>query len=776
MKLFFKHLTRSIAKRPIQPLILILTVSLAIAISSLALSVEEALVRETAAKQTEKYGSAELTVSLNGYSDSRFMFTRRAEELLGERVSVAGLYELPMLFDSGTTAIFAAATDFHEVGNVFSLRFTEYGEVAESTLADTALISQRLADERDLSVGDSFTAAILGSERTYTVEAISLYPFAADYDVLVDISGVIHLLGSNSLVISALGEEFRPCSTVYIDVAEGYTIEECKAILSTDPDFADNSFKSVADAVKESANTDTMSSIVDIAVLLTAILSAAVTFCCFYILSVERSEENAIFVAAGASPGIMSLMQYLEITVYWGIGCAIGTVLSFPFSGIANRIAKLDYAVISPSAVGMLKSGAFLLLAAYVTVTLFILSKRSKLKGRVAIAPWSYLPPVCITAALLVASFVVSGKPMFIVGILAVVCTLITAFFCVPKAVCLAAELLGGATDKHLGKNDGNFSAPLHYAVKNLFSVRHLHNFSRLTALLTAITLCASLVIFSAHGFKKVSANIFSADLAVINATESCHTAVLSCENAERVDKVMLGTATKPDGVSVYAISVSNTAVLSDLIDVSATPKGNKAVISTDQALLFSLEVGDPYTVTVDGRALELEIAEISAFGISAIVFDCEYFGIPSNMLAVKAADGCSEQELLLELTAVTASELAAITPVDDLLESRVSVVDVYLSAANLMLGAIVAFSLIGILDNLAQSYRTRRDEFELYSVCGMTQGSIRRMKAIEVALSAGFGILAGILCAIICALAINRAMIAYNFDMFISLSKLFAP
>ena len=143
-------------------------------------------------------------------------------------------------------------------------------------------------------------------------------------------------------------------------------------------------------------------------------------------------------------------------------------------------------------------------------------------------------------------------------------------------------------------------------------------------------------------------------------------------------------------------------------------------------------------------------------------------------MLAVKAAEGYSEQELLLELADVTASELAAIAPISSLLETRINVINVYLSAANLMLCAIVLFSLIGMLDNLSQSYRTRRQEFELYALCGMTRGDIRRMKSAEIAFASAFGILLGILCAVVCAIAINRAMIAYNFDMLKSCGKLF--
>ena len=53
-----------------------------------------------------QYGKADIAVTLNGESRSRFMFTHEVNELLGEKARVAGCYELPLYLDEGEQTAF----------------------------------------------------------------------------------------------------------------------------------------------------------------------------------------------------------------------------------------------------------------------------------------------------------------------------------------------------------------------------------------------------------------------------------------------------------------------------------------------------------------------------------------------------------------------------------------------------------------------------------------------------------------------------------------------
>jgi hypothetical protein len=84
MMIFIKHLLRSIRKKPLQPIILVATLMLSVAISILVFSLDDALISEATEGQAARYGTADVTVGLSGNSLSRFMFADKAEELLEE--------------------------------------------------------------------------------------------------------------------------------------------------------------------------------------------------------------------------------------------------------------------------------------------------------------------------------------------------------------------------------------------------------------------------------------------------------------------------------------------------------------------------------------------------------------------------------------------------------------------------------------------------------------------------------------------------------------------
>ena len=320
MKLFFKHLFQSIRRKPAQPAVLIATLAIAVGVSIMSFGLSTAFSEERISAELEQYGSTDISVSLNGTSKSRFMFTDEVRALLGDRANVAGIYELPLLSGEGKKLSFAAATDLFEIENIFNFSFTEYREVKKAEISEVAFISSDFAKEHGLGVGDVFDSELLGGEKSYTVAAISPTGYLASYDVMLDIGGVMAVLGEDSLFVSALGDSFRPASTIYIDVKNNADIEECKELLSKNQSFADKTLLAIEDNAESESDIETMQILVNVARSFAAILSVAVTFCCLYILAAERSEENQSFRVAGARVLHLNLLQYAEVLIYWLVG------------------------------------------------------------------------------------------------------------------------------------------------------------------------------------------------------------------------------------------------------------------------------------------------------------------------------------------------------------------------------------------------------------------------------------------------------------------------
>ena len=382
MKLFFKHLARSILKKPLQPIILVFTLMLAIAVSIFSLAMRDALESETNLSQAAKYGNAQITIGLNGASSSRFMFAEDAEALLGADGVAAGIFELPLFVGEENKTVFGVAVDFTQIGKIFNFSFIEYGSVTPSTVGQSAFITKTFAEENALKVGGMFEVTVFGEVKSYTVCGISRDAFMDGYEVMVDITGVIRLITDSSPLLSALGDDFKPSSTIFIHLNDGIDIHPCMEKLQAHKQFAEKTLSNVSEIVQAQSNANNLSYIIDVSVVLAAVLAASVSFCCFYILSSERTEENYAFTLSGAKPWMLNGLQYAEIVLYWILSSALGCLFAMPMTRWLFSLAGFRYADAALRPILMVIGSGILLLVALATVTVFILSQKLKRKNK----------------------------------------------------------------------------------------------------------------------------------------------------------------------------------------------------------------------------------------------------------------------------------------------------------------------------------------------------------------------------------------------------------
>ena len=120
MKLLLKHLLRSIRQKPLQPIILLLTLTLAMATAIFAFTLDDMIADDIDAAQSAKYGNASLMIRVGNSSDSRFLFVDDVIDVLGEDVKAVGAYDLPLILDQTDTTI-AVATEFERFSEIFSV-------------------------------------------------------------------------------------------------------------------------------------------------------------------------------------------------------------------------------------------------------------------------------------------------------------------------------------------------------------------------------------------------------------------------------------------------------------------------------------------------------------------------------------------------------------------------------------------------------------------------------------------------------------------------------
>lgn len=742
MKLFFKHLSCSIKKRPLQPFIMVLTIMLAVIVCVLSLSINEFASKEVNGEQKTMYGNADVTVGINSSNQSRFMFTRTAKEILGDTASVSGAYELPVFTGFGKNVRFAVAVDFSEINQTFSFEFSEYREIYQADVNSVALVTREFAKKENLKLGDSFTATVLGYEKEYTVYAISELPFINNYELMVGINGVMRLLYNDSLLVSALGDEFKPCSTVYISFYDDANIQDGINKLKEHREFSNKTFTVVTDTVKNASSSESLLLSVYVIIAMAVCLCVAVVFCCFYILSYQRANENAVFKSVGATPWRLNLITYAEIIAYWFVGSLFAVALSYPL--VLMVFSKVGFRFITPffSVSSAIIGCAIILACSLLTAIAFTISERVK-KRAVRTAGLS-LTTFILFVVFFILLFVVPKVYAFTISMIAEILFLLFMFTFLPNFFKTTTSLIDRwATARAIAQKQKNIARL--YAFKNAQKVSVLQNTARLWVLLLIIVLSVSTSLISAETILADNRVFIKGDYIVSNATERCAEKIESVDGVDGAYSLYMVTGEMEKNRTVFMFSSNHVQAFDNLVALPALPQGNQAYISLGYAKMMEITAGDKLSVTVGKDDIELEICGVLQTTVNLIVFNSEHFNFPYNAVTVVGKAGGDLQKLYSDLSSALALEMTTVISLNDYTKHKIATSEVYLNCAYVLLPFVLSFAIIGILDNLLESYRSRKEEFELFVSAGMSKGQVRKMIFYEILYLFAFGLTVGV-------------------------------
>lgn len=763
MRLFFKHLLRSVRGKPTQPLILILTISLCVVMITGTLTIKEGLIEERRLVEEAKVGSAELKITLTGNSDTRFMFTEDVKRVLGEKTEVTGYYDVLMSSEEGDP-IFSVAVDFTEAHRILDFKFTEYSPVPETERAHAAFISREFAKNNSLGIGDEVVFRLFGKEKTYTVYGISPTGFLGSSPVMVDISSIVRALASSSAFAAAIGEDFKPYSTLLVDLSDGAEVAKAFSLLKADEAFSDRNVEDVSHKGYSGSSDKILDVLISFVVALSCILSSVVCYACFAILSSERCEENYVFVAAGAKPSLLALMQYAEGILYWLCGSVVGVIICPPILELSRVVIGFNYAVCHMKPANTAISCLIALASVVFTVTVFVFSSGKERKRN---AKWAF-PLVFVLALILsLACFTAPLKLRIVFTAAATAAILVFIFLLSSRLLKILLKSVKRALDQRIAEGKDALKPSLSYALKNMLSVRQLHNVTGMLALLVGTVLAICYAINGLDGNAKTVERMINADYVVLNGTERCYEKIDSLDSVESVTRLYLSQTRYEDSADTNFLSVSDKSALGEHIPVSKLPKGNEAVISYAEAKCHSLSVGDSFTVFHNDIELDLVVSEIVKTRYYFVLFNCENFGIEYNMLVPNRNEEVSEEKFLEEVTVATTEEIASVAETDKLFEQRKTLVKVYSGSGDVLLASVIIFSVIGIINSLLECYRSRREELRLYRTAGMTAADVRRMKLFEILLTVIYALLLGVFGFGFILLIMNEGLLSMGFDLF---------
>ncbi|MFW6691986.1 ABC transporter permease [Streptomyces sp. MAR4 CNX-425] len=208
------------------------------------------------------------------------------------------------------------------------------------------------------------------------------------------------------------------------------------------------------------------------------------------------------------------------------------------------------------------------------------------------------------------------------------------------------------------------------------------------------------------------------------------------------------------DGVPLQGIDARGAAQTTALDPVAGDVAGlTGRTVALPEGAAGGRGVGDTVEVRFgDGTKADLRIAVLfdGRDGYDTVFLPVDLLaghtdgGLPQQVL-VRAEDGVGAAGLTASLEKVLADHPGtAVTDRDELIEANIEDTETQAWVNYLILGMIVAYTAISVVNNLVLSVSGRRREFGLQRLAGATRRQVLRMLTIEALIVAGIGVVLG--------------------------------
>ncbi|MCQ2602548.1 MAG: ABC transporter permease, partial [Clostridia bacterium] len=662
---------------------------------------------------------------------------------------------------------YGVATDLRSVSNIFELNFLKAMPLRTNEIVNSVFVSDEFAKENNSYVGQTITLTILGTQKEFTIVGISQYKLLGEYSLMIDISTLVSLIVKNSTTEMLLGDEFIPATKIFVDV-DGDVTEAMDKILSSD-DYENAILSRITseDTEERSLFASASKTIVLLIIMLTVIFTFAVIYVCFAVLTAQRKEENALFYAAGARSYMLNTLSAAEMLIYWIVGGCIGIALSYAIAKLYVLVGNFHYCQGNIETWTIFASLGITLAAAEGSMGIFILTDRiRKNKEKKHIVKKEFKAGIQLAAAMFGVAVLLTGLS-FIENATAKKICAIAGVFLLCVTVFFGTKQTFPKIAKKMSENK-KLSVTWRYAIKNASKVDSLASTSSVVALLIVVMFAVSVVY--AYSAKSVvhDTNYFVGDYLVENLTESGINSLYDSENIDAVYGVFFDTANRVDDDFTYImISANSVDAIAPHLHFDTMPEGNEVYMCKELALHAGLEMGDTIEVTMRGLQYDFVYAGNIAAGGSRVFFNYVDMGFAPTCYEVIGANGVSAETVKDSIASALVFENATIVPATALTKEAVDVAERYVVCIEFIATFLLIFSLVGIIDNIVSSYRSRRDEFACFMSAGMNNKNIKNLKASEIAFACIFAVVVACICSGLTFACIHQIIRAFSDNMF---------
>ena len=746
--MFIKSILHSVKRKVGEPILILVTLMLAVAVFIAALSLRSSVETRLLDAYRSLSGSAELeaafTEDFSAYytteDSAEFLQLKESAEKYG---TLHGGYRFALSVEkSGREYARAYSTDIKELLSYNEVRLVA-GKVSEENSA--AVFSAAFAKKAGVRLGDYVELSVYGAGKK-TVKVVALAESAGPFlsvDVLLS-----DVIASRLL---SLSEDVTLRNRFFVELSEdkmkeqGVTADEVAALIEAEA----STFELASPLNDEDIGMTLRYEVLLLYVIavLVAVLGAILIYTAVTLVMKNRLSLVALFRSVGASTGRIFLYLIAEMALYGVVGSLLGVAASFGISALMNVMIASASAPVTvnflTAFVGVLFGMALALLSAAAPVAKVsvmplcdMLSASSPVVKRRAL-------PAFAAGALFLAFFLWSAfatvGASFAVGIVAALLLFIFLFLLMPPVVRSVSTLVMGLTkDASCGM--------LYVAASGARENRHTQSGARLLCIvLTAVIAVASLC-GEASGQLSRFERLFRSDIMITASASDLSSIRDEVRKAEGVEGAYLAyietKCSLAQGTSVVTFIAVRSQEAADAVDLTAFDLDASAIrgyrrlaMGRGLAMKLGAGVGDVVAVKVGGNEVEFTIGELLDTPLAFVFTDLSGLGMDANTCLVRSSEDTVVKDLSERY-----SRTAAVYRARDAYSSITDMADAYIRVFILLDVIVFLFAAVGYVNNALASYRDRKREYELLNGVGAGREERRKLVLAEngiVALSA---------------------------------------
>ena len=772
MKLFVKHLWRSLCRAPVQSLMIVLTVAFSMAIAVSGIAVSELVTEHSMQTAEHERQLGEIFVTTRGDSQSRILFAEDVQDVIGDDARVLGEFSLIGFMGESEAEehrqVSVAAVDLVAADAFYEFEYRSYGRFDCENLNRSVVIAERFAKEQGLCVGDTFILRLVGEEIAYTVEAIAVDEgLLHERDVLVSFSGLRAMLAEKLPAIASLGDSFAPCSRLLVKANDGVSGASVYERLLDEPTLSGNVISLVENQSRAEFWAIFRLASIYLFLFLLLLLAGFLIGTSLTLLHRRRGEEYASFAMAGADSRQIAVWAWLESAGYALLGVLGGSLLAIPLTRMAGGFYAWNEEILRVRPLALL-GGAFMTLSLMGACTLrhrrLCSSVTSKADGNRVHKRASILWPVSLWGASLLATFLLPAAYRYLSSILSIVSLIWLTF--------LLSPILLVSVSRWVGAREESRRVP---RVKRLLAAKQLSRsfllgfacrlLSVMIALLLVIGACESIL----SSQVAMMTEGVHADFVVYALDEKADAQIAADPAVDQTLRMYYTTdATLPKGAS--AIAISAVGDLGQFVPEAMIPKqmpfGDQIVLSEGLASLSEVRVGERIALSFGGMTRELTVVEILHVNANFVFFDADAFGIRRDLCCVNLDGGANAYDR----ERVVADIEGRGAYIESATELFSSVPQSLMGHLQLLKCAVVAALLLGSFGALhlfLRVYYERNEERLRLGECGMTRRTLGGTYVCEMAGVLLTALLIGALVAFMICVHIDVAMRSFGMVMF---------